>query len=166
MPEYLKLSQTGSSPLPPPFRGLHSPGVTEKTLSNSYLRLLFPEIVYCFWLVECCFTSTETVGLLGTGAEDVLLDFHTAPDLCCFCLLCGLFSVVGRQASRWQFWLAAVSKTERGPERSCKIQHTRELISAPTKDVTDTNTRYISLWWSLCTLYLTRMPAIARWELP
>ena len=31
--------------------------------------------------VECCFTSTETVGLLGTGAQDVHLDFHTAPDL-------------------------------------------------------------------------------------
>ena len=29
-------------------------------------------------LVECCFTSTETVDLLGTGALDVHLDFHTA----------------------------------------------------------------------------------------
>ena len=28
-------------------------------------------------LVECCFTSTETVGLLGTGAQDGYLDFHT-----------------------------------------------------------------------------------------
>ena len=35
MPEDLKLSQIGSSPLPPPFRGLHSPGV------SNYLRLLF-----------------------------------------------------------------------------------------------------------------------------
>ena len=33
------------------------------------------------WLVECCFTSTETVGLLGTGAQDVHLDFHTAPEI-------------------------------------------------------------------------------------
>ena len=33
------------------------------------------------WL-KCCFTSTETVGLLGTGAQDVHVDFHTAPDLC------------------------------------------------------------------------------------
>ena len=33
------------------------------------------------WLVECCFTSTETVGLLGTGAQDGHLDFHTAPEL-------------------------------------------------------------------------------------
>ena len=32
-------------------------------------------------LVECCFTSTQTVGLLGTGAQDVHLDFHTAPEL-------------------------------------------------------------------------------------
>ena len=31
-----------------------------------------------------CFTSTETVGLLGTGAQDVHLNFHTAPELCGF----------------------------------------------------------------------------------
>ena len=29
-----------------------------------------------------CFTSTETVGLLRTGAQDGHLDFHTAPELC------------------------------------------------------------------------------------
>ena len=33
------------------------------------------------WL-KCCFTSTETVVLLGTGAQDVHLDFHTAPQFC------------------------------------------------------------------------------------
>ena len=27
-------------------------------------------------LLKCCFTPTETVGLLGTGAQDVHLDFH------------------------------------------------------------------------------------------
>ena len=32
-------------------------------------------------MVECCFASTETVGLLGTGAQDGHLDFHTAPEL-------------------------------------------------------------------------------------
>ena len=32
--------------------------------------------------VQCCFTSTEAVGLLGTGAQDDHLDFHTAPELC------------------------------------------------------------------------------------
>ena len=32
-------------------------------------------------LLKCCFTSTETVGLLGAGAQDVHLDFHTAPEL-------------------------------------------------------------------------------------
>ena len=31
--------------------------------------------------LKCCFTSTETVGLLGTGAQDVHLDFHTSPEL-------------------------------------------------------------------------------------
>ena len=32
-------------------------------------------------LIECCFTSTETVGLLGTGTQDGHLYFHTAPEL-------------------------------------------------------------------------------------
>ena len=34
------------------------------------------------FLLLCCFTFTETVGLLGTGAQDIHLDFHTAPELC------------------------------------------------------------------------------------
>ena len=38
-------------------------------------------------VVKCCFTSTETVGLLGTGAQDGHHDFHTTPELrlwrCC-----------------------------------------------------------------------------------
>ena len=32
-------------------------------------------------LVECCFMSTETVGLLGMGAQDSHLRFHTASEL-------------------------------------------------------------------------------------
>ena len=33
-------------------------------------------------VLKCCFTSTETVGLLGTRrAQDGDLDFHTAPEL-------------------------------------------------------------------------------------
>ena len=36
---------------------------------------------YWMLLLKCCFTSTQTVGLLGTGAQDVHLDFHTAPEL-------------------------------------------------------------------------------------
>ena len=56
MPEDLKLSQIGSSQLPPPFRGLHSPGV--RKLSN-YLCLLFPEIVY--WSAHAhCWTGNAT----------------------------------------------------------------------------------------------------------
>ena len=39
--------------------------------------ILFRELA----LLKCCFTSTETVGLLGTGAQDGNLDFHTAPEL-------------------------------------------------------------------------------------
>ena len=32
-------------------------------------------------LLKFCFTSTETVGLLWTVAQDDHLDFHTAPEL-------------------------------------------------------------------------------------
>ena len=41
-------------------------------LYKMYVRML---------MVKCCFTSTDTVGLLGTGAQDIHLDFHTAPEL-------------------------------------------------------------------------------------
>jgi len=36
------------------------------------------------WLVECSFPSSESIGLLGTGAQDGHLDFNTAPELCDF----------------------------------------------------------------------------------
>ena len=32
-------------------------------------------------VAECCFTSTETIGLLGMGAQDDHINFHTAPEL-------------------------------------------------------------------------------------
>ena len=42
--------------------------------------------IYCVGLeqvgwLKCCFTSTETVSLLGTRAQDGHLHFHTAPEL-------------------------------------------------------------------------------------
>ena len=47
------------------------------------LLLISPELcVTTALLLKCCFTSTETVGLLGTGAQDVQLDLHTPPELC------------------------------------------------------------------------------------
>ena len=48
------------------------------------------------WLLKCCFTSTETVGLLGTGAQDGHLDFHTAPKLWTWLLLlCSSVDILG-----------------------------------------------------------------------
>ena len=44
MPEDLKASQISSSLLPPPFRGLHSPGVRKHC--QIIFRLLFLEIIY------------------------------------------------------------------------------------------------------------------------
>ena len=55
--------------------GQHALGQSQqglKRLSERRSRML---------LLKCCFTSTETVGLLGTGAQDGHLDFHTAPEL-------------------------------------------------------------------------------------
>ena len=44
---------------------VHSP------VTNSCLQINVSALLDVGWLVECCFTSTETIGLLGTG----LLDF-------------------------------------------------------------------------------------------
>ena len=49
-----------------------------RTATSTFTQLLSLVRV----MAECCFTSTETVGLLGTGAQDGRLDFHTAPELC------------------------------------------------------------------------------------
>ena len=54
-----------------------------------YTSRLYPEmlifvvtsVIHCKMMKKSCFTSTETVGLLGTGAQDGHLDFHTAPEL-------------------------------------------------------------------------------------
>ena len=57
------------------------------------------------WL-KCCFTSTETVGLLGTGAQDGHLNFHTAPELCCVLWLWHVIYVCGSlwEGQRHPFW--------------------------------------------------------------
>ena len=51
------------------------------------------------WLswAERCFTSTETVGLLGTGAQDGHFDFHTVPELwrCAASLVTAMYHPVG-----------------------------------------------------------------------
>ena len=47
-----------------------SPSLTGFPDSGSYAEL-WSHVFMSPQLVECCFTSTETVGLLGTGAQDV-----------------------------------------------------------------------------------------------
>ena len=50
--------------------------------SLMFLKKVFadvPLVELVGWL-KCCFMSTETVGLLGTGVQDVHLGFHTAPE--------------------------------------------------------------------------------------
>ena len=48
-------------------------------------------------LAECCFTPTETVGLLGTAAQDGHLDFHTAPELCLMVYTKGITTIGTRR---------------------------------------------------------------------
>ena len=54
-----------------------------RQLSAFWRRIVAPasETFVRGWL-KCCFTSTETVGLLGSGVQDVHLDFDIAPELC------------------------------------------------------------------------------------
>ena len=50
--------------------GRVSHSMVEGRGSVSVLKLFFS-----FFFFECCFTSSETVGLLGTGAQDGHLNF-------------------------------------------------------------------------------------------
>ena len=58
--------------------------VSMKNVGFCILRLSWPTYNINetgFLLLKCCFTSTETVSLLWTRAQDIHLDFHTAPEL-------------------------------------------------------------------------------------
>ena len=79
---------------------------------TAYYRLII-------FLVECCFTSTETVSLTGTGAQDGCLDFHTAPELSDNCYDDVGLNVLRCQVDRiiiifeiliYMWWLTFVSK--------------------------------------------------------
>ena len=110
MPEDLKLSQIGSSQLPPPFRGLHSPGVRKH---SNYLCLLFPEIVCCLatltWRANkymvrrgCSFSGVYVPCIYCVPAESYrrrlgslllsLCDVFRTPPINCF--VSGVFSKV------------------------------------------------------------------------
>ena len=58
----------------------HKGGGTDTEIRKLEKKILLPQ--FPAGLVVCCFTSAETIGLLGTGAQDGHLDFHTAPELC------------------------------------------------------------------------------------
>ena len=74
--------------------GRHRPHSAAQTLRENRRWADLPFCLGFFLLVllKGCFTSTETVALLGTGAQDVHLDFHTAPELwCLYFLACLLY---------------------------------------------------------------------------
>ena len=66
---------TSSQPVQSYQSDAHKEPFTYPANSNKYI---IKERLVVF---ECCFTSTETAGLLGTGAQDGHLNFHTAPEL-------------------------------------------------------------------------------------
>ena len=53
--------------------------ITER--GSSYCHYYHFVQILTIMMVKCCFTSTETVGLYGMGAQDGHLDFHTASEL-------------------------------------------------------------------------------------
>ena len=68
---------------------------TVRLMSSSYTHVV---LVGLLIKLKFCFTSTETVGLLGTGAQDVHLDFYTAPELC---LVCSATDLLYSQSVAW-----------------------------------------------------------------
>ena len=88
------ITAQGSWPCGQYYRGGNSDALTtaptDSVVTDSDMRLLNADTIVGagasaldgdIWLKCCCFTSTETVGLLGTGAQDVHLDLHTAPEI-------------------------------------------------------------------------------------
>ena len=74
---FLKRKETRSGIEPRPFC-LPAQRLTARPNRLTFFKFVFTS---SSWL-KCCFTSTETVGFLGTGAQDVHIYFHTAPELC------------------------------------------------------------------------------------
>ena len=72
--EAARRNHTGSIAVPI-FTGV---SVSSVKLSTSESRFNMLSLL----LLKYCFTSLETVGLLGTGAQDGHLDLHTAQELC------------------------------------------------------------------------------------
>ena len=66
-------------PAPPPYCVMSEKQLLRNNSAASQTIQVFEE-TQLLWL-KCCFTSKETVGLLGAGAQDVHLNFHTAPEL-------------------------------------------------------------------------------------
>ena len=53
-----------------------------RTATSTFTRLLSSVSLHCVQ-VQCCLTSTETVRTIrDPEAQDIQLDFHTAPKLC------------------------------------------------------------------------------------
>ena len=53
--------------------------IKKRIILRRTVRSMFGE--QTFAQLRTSFTSTKPIGLLGTGAQDVHLDFHTAPEL-------------------------------------------------------------------------------------
>ena len=72
MPEDLKVSQIGSSPLPPPFRGLHSPGVRKhcQIVFACYFRKSSISCMRLFRLELSCIVTVVFQTFMCVGAKE------------------------------------------------------------------------------------------------
>ena len=77
MPEDLKLSQIGSSPLPPPFRELHSPGV------RKHCQIIFACYFRKSSIRDRLFAKT-TYNLLGKSVVDTKITLTYFDELSAF----------------------------------------------------------------------------------
>ena len=80
-------------------------------------------------MLKCCLTSTETVGLLGTGAQDGHLDFHTAPEPLNSLLVCNGYTPLSKlQALVYDIlW----RKVPESGVRSVVVEKTKPLREVP-----------------------------------
>ena len=107
--------QMGIETEQPPEHTTHTPSIafrpllpkgSHKPFLGVCIIVMWWEVLHCFQsFLKCCFTSTETVGLLGTGVQDVHLHFHTVPELC-FLLTYKRRVCVRNRQQNWDVWIA------------------------------------------------------------
>ena len=127
-------------------KGWHSSGIVK------YLDLPLAQFrLYRVGWSVAGFTSTETVGLLGTGAQDTHLDFHTAPEL--WTVSCG----------RQYVWTGPTAWGSNGPHqpfgRNCPCISAFIVWSAAPSHFDFCWLHYVCGCVDLCCIFVTKIIA-------